>query len=183
MAKLHELLAAEKTPTASWNQLFEDTLKKFGNPSHFFEGHSKSLSMIAEDAANKAIEAQGREEKPVVTTVHDTLEFALDIFAIAEDLQFQKNSTNRNATGTVMWNGKPLFENVPVDELLGLEARLTKIRQLFAAAPTLDATKHWEPAANIGQHVYATKFPEETTKTDKQLVPVVLVAATDKHPA
>jgi hypothetical protein len=37
MAKLHELLAAEKTPTASWNQLYEETLKKFKNPVNFFE--------------------------------------------------------------------------------------------------------------------------------------------------
>ena len=34
MAKLHELLAAEKTPTGAWNTLYEDTLKKFKNPTH-----------------------------------------------------------------------------------------------------------------------------------------------------
>ena len=42
MPKLHELLAAEKTVSAAWNTINEETLKKFGN-SHFFEGHTKTL--------------------------------------------------------------------------------------------------------------------------------------------
>jgi len=183
MAKLHELLAAEKTPNGAWNQLFEDTLKKFKNPSHFFDGHSKSLAMIEETPANRAIEGQAREEKPVTTTVYDTLEYALDIYARAEDLQFQKNSTNRWAVGTVMWKGEALLSDMPVDQLLGLEARLTKIRQLIAEVPTLDATKHWAPAANIGNHIWTTRFPEETTKTEKQVIPVLMQAATKEHPA
>lgn len=183
MAKLHELLAAEKTPTGAWNQLYEDTLKKFKNVSHFFDGHSKSLAMIEEGAANQAVEAQAREEKPVTTNVFETLEYALDIFGKAEDLQFQKNSTNRKATGTVMWKGAALLTDMPVDELLGLEARLTRLRLLYAEVPTLDATKHWQPAVDISPYVWVTKFPEETTKTEKQVIPVTLKEATKEHPA
>jgi len=183
MAKLHELLAAEKTPTGAWNELYEDTLKKFKNPTHFFDGHSKSLTMIEDSPANKAIEDQAREEKPVTTNVYETLEYALDIFGKAEDLQYQKNATNRKATGTVLWKGQPLLKDMPVDELLGLEARLTKLRLLYAEAPTLDATKHWVPARNISPHVWSTQFPEETTKTEKQVIPVVMSAATKEHPA
>lgn len=183
MAKLHELLAAEKTPTGAWNQLYEDTLKKFKNPSHFFDGHSRSLSMIEDSPANKAVEDQAREEKPVTTTVYDTLDYALDIFGKAEDLQYQKNATNRKATGTVMWGGKPLLSEMPVDQLLGLEARLTKLRALFAEVPTLDASKHWRLDTNTGAHVWVTQFPEETTKTEKQVIPITLKEATKEHPA
>lgn len=183
MAKLHELLAAEKTPTGAWNQLYEDTLKKFKNPTHFFDGHSKSLAMIEEGPANKAVEDQAREEKPVTTNVFETLEYALDIFGRAEDVQFQKNSTNRKATGTVMWRGQPLLADLPVDELLGLEARLTKLRLLYAEVPTLDATKHWATAPNISAYVWVTEFPEETTKTEKQVIPITLKEATKEHPA
>lgn len=183
MSKLHELLAAEKTPTGAWNQLYEDTLKKFKNPTHYFDGHSKSLAMIEDSAANKATEDQAREEKPVTTTVFDTLEYALDLFGKAEDLQYQKNETNRQATGTVLWKGEALLKEMPVDELLGLEARLTKLRALYAEVPTLDATKHWVPAENIGLHVWATKHPEETTKTEKQVIPIVMSPATKEHPA
>jgi hypothetical protein len=183
MSKLHELLAAEKTPTSAWNALREDTLKKFKNPEHFFEGHSRSLAMINDSPENKAVEAQNREEKPVTTTVFDTLEYALDIFARAEDLQAQKNATNHVAVGQVEFRGQVILKDVPVDELLGLEARLVKIREVYASVPTLDATKHWIPAEGQGHGVWQTKFPEETTKTEKRVTPVVMSPATDKHPA
>jgi hypothetical protein len=183
MAKLHELLAAEKTPTGAWNSLYEDTLKKFKNPTHFFDGHSKSLKMIEDSPANTAIEDQAREEKPVTTNVYETLEYALDIFGKAEDLQFQKNSTNRKAHGTVMWKGHPLLKDMPVDQLLGLEARLTKLRLLYAEVPILDATKHWRPATNINAHVWELVYPEEATKTEKKIVPIIMKDATKEHPA
>ena len=183
MTKLHELLAAEKTPTGAWNQLYEDTTKKFKNPTHFFDGHSKSLSMIEDNAPNKALEAHAREEKPVTTTVLDTLEYALEIFAKAEDLQFQKNKTNQIAAGDILWRDTTIAEKVPVDELLGLEARLTKLRQLFQEIPTLDATKEWVTDPSQGDHVWVTKFFEETTKTEKTEVPLVLKEATEHHPA
>jgi hypothetical protein len=182
MTKLHELLAAEKIPSSAWNQVCEETLKKFSNPANYFEGHSKSLAMLDESPANKAIEDQAREEKTVTTTVHDTLEYALELFAKAEDFQYQKNKTNQIATGTIEFRGT-LIGPVPVDSLLGLEARLTKIRQLLQAIPTLDATKHWTKDTNTGQNIWVSKYPEETTKTDKQVIPIVMAAATDKHPA
>lgn len=183
MAKLHELLAAEKTPNGAWNQLQEDTVKKFKNPTHFFDGHSKSLSMIEDNPGNVAIQDQAREEKPVTTTVYDTLEYALSIFARAEDLQYQKNLTNRHAAGTVMWKGAPLLKDMPIDELLGLEARLGKIRAIYADMPTLDAAKHWALDSSLGAHLWRTQYPEETTKTEKQVVPIIMQAATKEHPA
>lgn len=183
MSKLHELLAAEKTPTAAWNAMVEDTLKKFKAPTHYFDGHSKSLKMIEDSPANSATEAQAREEKPVTTTVYDTLEYALDLWGRMEDLQYQKNETNRKAVGTVMWKSAPLLVDMPVDELLGLEARLAKIRQVIAEVPTLDATRHWRSDEAVGRHVWVTQHAEETTKTEKTLVPVVLHEATKEHPA
>ena len=183
MTKLHELLAAEKTPMAAWNEVCLETEKKFKAESHYFSGHSKTLRMIEEAPSNEAIEAQAREEKPVTTTVYETLEYALELYAKAENLQFQKNTTNRLATGTVMWKGEPLLVDMPVDELLGLESRLAKIRQLYAVVPTLDAGKHWVKAVTAGPHIWVTQHPEETTKTDKQIIPVVLQAATKEHPA
>jgi len=183
MTKLHELLAAEKTPTAAWNALQEDTLKKFKNVDHFFNGIDKSLAMIESTPANEAEEAKARESKPVPTTVYDTLEYALGIFAKSEDLQYQKNATNRVATANVMWNGTTLLAELPVDELLGLEARLAKIRTLIEAVPTLDATKHWVKAGQQGANIWELREPERTTKTEKIVVPIEMSPATDKHPA
>lgn len=183
MTKLHELLAAEKTPTAAWNQLADETLKKFGKQSEYFEGYTKSLSMIEGGEASAAEEAKALEVKALPTTVYDTLAYALDIFAKAEDIQLQKNSTNQKATADVMFREKVVFTGLPVDELLGLEARLQKIRQIFVSMPTLDASKHWKQNPTLGAHIWETQYPEVTTKTKKVMTPVVLHAATDKHPA
>lgn len=179
MTKLHELLAAEKTVSAAWNTLYEETLKKFGN-EHFFAGHTKSLKMIEDSPANEALEAQAHDHKEVATNVHDTLEYALEIYGRAEDLQFQKNLTNAVTGADVNFRGSMLFHNLPVDQLLGLEARLAKIRLLYLAVPTLDASKSWKLDEMTGTWV---SQPEYGTKTEKIMVPVVLSPATDKHPA
>lgn len=181
--KLHEVLAAEKTPTAAWNTMIADTLKKFGGVDHFFSGYSKSLKMIENTPANEAIEAAAREEKAVPTNVFDTLDYALGIFANSENLQYQKNATNRVATADVMWQGQVLLTDMPVDELLGLEARLVKIKELMVAMPTLDAAVHWVKNDQLGAHVWETVHPVVQSKTEKVMTPVVMAPATDKHPA
>lgn len=182
MAKLHELLAAEKTPTAAWNDLLNDTIKKFKNPDAFFSGFEKSLSLVEDSASKEAEEAQARASKAVPTNVHDTLDFALDVWVRAEDIQYQKNKTNQRAVGTVMWKGQELLKDLPVDQLLGLEARLGKIRSLIEHAPTLDATKHWIKDTQGGTHQWKLREPERAAKTKKDLRGVVLHPGTDKHP-
>lgn len=182
MPKLHELLAAEKVPAKTWNDLQEDTRHKFKRPDDFFRGHDVSLKMIEAGPEAEAEEAAARQSKAVPTTVHDTLDFALDQWVKYEDLQYQKNATNRTATGTVMWDGKELLKDLPVDELLGLEARLAKIRALIEAAPTLDATKHWKRNEQMGRHVWGLEYPEQATKTKKLPRAFVKHEGTDKHP-
>lgn len=183
MAKLHEVLAAEKTTVAAWHELFEDTVRKMKNPSDFFVGHSKSLAMIEDTPVNKALEAQAAEEKKVTTSVAETLAYAFDIFGRSEKLQMQKNATNRTATATVMFDGEPLLPDMPVDELLGLEARLKKIRELFELMPTMAGSVRWERAPSFGPFVWQSTTPSINTKTDKVMTPVVMSPATDKHPA
>ena len=68
---------------------------------------------------------------------------------------------------TVMWRGHPLLVDMPVDELLGLEARLVKIRAMFEKMPTMAGSKKWVPAPEIGPHVWQAESPEVNTKTEK----------------
>lgn len=183
MTRLHELLAAEKTPLAAWNALRADTEKKLKNVEHFFSGHERSLKMIEDSPASAVEEAKARESKALATTVSATLEFALGVWAKHENLQARKNTANRGAIGDIMWRGGKLVNGVPVDELMGLEVRLGQIRELIAAVPTLDATKHWVSASHMGAHIWQLANPEETSKTEKIVVPVIMAPATDKHPA
>lgn len=182
MTKLHEVLAAEKTPMAAWHQLLEETKKKFSNTESFFSGHSKSLKMLEDTPQNATVEAAAREEKAVVTTVFETLEYALEIYGRAEDLQYQKNATNIKALGKILWKGEVLIDNVPVDELMGLEKRLQEIRSLILSVPTLDASRQWRKG-QLGAHVWELHNPIETTKTEKHLEGVTLKESTKEHPA
>lgn len=183
MAKLHEVLAAEKTRVAAWNKLHSETVHKLKSPSDYFFGHSKSLSMIEDTPANKALERQASEEKQVTTTVVDTLRYAFDVFGKSEDLQYQKNATNRIATASVMFDGQVLLKDMPVDQLLGLEARISKIRELFETMPTLAGSKAWAKDTASGDNVWVAMQPEVNTKTEKVMTPVIMAPPTDKHPA
>lgn len=178
MTKLHELLAAEKTVAQSWNTLRAETLVKLGK-TQFFEGETVTLQMLEENEANKAIEAAARVDKQLPTNVTATFDYALDLYAKAEDLQFQKNKTNAKATADFTFKGKT-FTGIPIDELLGLETRLAHIRELIMAMPTLDAGKKWTYDRNQGCWISAEEY---TTKTEKKLYGVILAAATEKHPA
>lgn len=179
MPKIHEVLAAEKSVNAAWQKLHEETAAKFHKPE-FFNGHVKSLKMIDEGPASEALEKAAAEQMPVRTNVHDTLAYALGIYYNAEKLQLQKNATNRAATADVVFRGETLLKGMPVDQLLGLEARLAKIRELYISLPTLDASKNWAWSETEGVWVAPA---EQAVKTDKVMTPVILAPATDKHPA
>lgn len=138
--------------------------------------------MLEDNPANKVLEAEGREDKPVITTVYETLKDMLTVFAKSEDLQFQKNMTKHKALGTVYMDGEPWLEELPIDQLLGLESRISKLKELWELIPTQDATRTWTPNPDIGTGVYETP-EEESAKTDKQVIPILMHPATKEHPA
>ena len=88
MSKLHQILAVEKTRVGQAQKLLEDTARKFGKSQDYFTGFTKSLSLLADGDSNEAIEAQAFEERNVVTTVPETLEYLLDFYAKAEDVLY-----------------------------------------------------------------------------------------------
>lgn len=182
MAQLHEILAAEKTVTAASNKLVEDLRNKFSKPETFYSGFEKSLKMHEDGAASQAIEAQARESKPLTAVVFDNVEYALTAWAKTENLLASKNLTNTRALADINFRGNVIATGVPVDELLGLETRIVELRNLFSTMPTLDQSKSWQRDPATNDHAWIANA-ENTTKTEKTLVPVVLAPATDKHPA
>lgn len=184
MTVLHELLAAEKTATNARDQLTKDTQDKFAKGDNYFAGFTKTLTLLGDDPSNSQIEAAARQDKELPTTVLTTLEYYLAFWAKAEDVLYRKNLTNTKAFATIEFRGKTIQENVPVDELMGLEARLGDLRKLATQIPTLDASKAWVQDTSAAQAgTWKTKTPGVTTKTEKITIPVVLYDATDKHPA
>ena len=184
MAKLHELLAAEKTVVDASKKLMAGTNDKFQRVDQYFVGSLKTLSIIKDDASKKSLEDAGRAQKELVTTVPDTLAYAMNFWAKAEDLLYQKNKSNQQAQADIVFRGKTIATDVPVDELMGLEARLTELRNTMALIPTLDAGQQWKRKTDSDKNgVWETVNPVVSTKTEKVVTPVVLYAATEQHPA
>lgn len=182
-SKLHELLAVEKTRVGAVNKLFAETYTKFGK-FEFFQGQEKTLKMIEDNAQNAAIEAAAHEVRRMPTTVQETLEYVFEAWVKAEDVIFQKNLSNQYANSDLYFGGEVLAQAVPVDELMGLEVRLESIRKIMETMPTLAASVKWESDTQSGRKgAWVASEPEITTKTEKITTPVVLYAATDKHPA
>lgn len=179
MSQIHELLAAEKTITSAWTALFDETLTKLGKEP-FFAGETVSLKMLTESPVNPAIEAAARTDRKLPTNVLDTLDYAFDRFVKAEDLQYQKNLTNAKAKADLMFNGQVLLPGLPVDQLLGLEDRLGKIRTLIMAVPTIDAAIAWTFKAEEGCWVAP---PTDTSKTEKTFAFIEMSPATKEHKA
>lgn len=178
--KLHEILSIEKQHASQVSVLIQDTLQKFGK-EHYFKGWVRCLKMIKDSPDNAALEAAGRETRAVVTTVAETLGYLLKHWATNEDTQLRKNVANQLAKADIVI-GSTTVTQVPIDELMGLEARLTKLREIFQAVPTLDATKTWVPS-NIKEGVLRVSIDDVTIKTEKVVTPVVLYEATKEHPA
>lgn len=184
MAQLHEILAAEKTATAQRDNLTKETENKFGKGDQYFSGFTKTLSMLGDDPANKSIEEAARQDKTLPTTVVATIDYLFKYWARAEDVLFQKNVTNTTAVADIEYNGNVIASKVPVDELMGLETRLSDLRKLFTQIPTLDASKDWEQDTNAAQPgTWRAVHDVATTKTEKTMTPIVLYPHSDKHPA
>lgn len=181
--KLHELLAAEKTANEATNHMLGDTIMKFGKPDHFFLGVEASLSMLKDSPENKRLEEAARQSKVLPTNVYDTLDFMFKVWVRSEDLQMQKNMGNLSAKADIVFRGKTLASDVPVDELMGLEARLTHLRDaVLSKIPTVDASKRWDVDPQTNAHTFIAPV-ERVVKTEKIMVPVILYEATKEHPA
>lgn len=184
MPALHELLAIEKTRTSQAVKLLKETLAKFLKAPQYFRGYEKSLKMIVDSAENTAIESAARESAALPTTVPETLSYVMEHWVKAEDVIYQINASNRNAVADLYFNGEVIAKQVPVDELMGLETRLTALRGVLAEMPTLSAHSKWELMTTSDKDgVWVIESPETTVKTEKVMTPVVLSPATDKHPA
>lgn len=184
MTKLHEILAVEKSTTNQASTLIEDAKNKFKKASDYFTGYIKSLKLINDSPEKDAIEAAALDTKALPTTVQETLEYVMKFWIKSEDIKLQKSVTNQLAKGDIILSdGTTIATNVPVDFLLGLESRLTDLRNLGHAIPTNSAATVWDASGDGRKGSWTAHTPEVTTKTDKRIEPFVKYEATDKHPA
>jgi hypothetical protein len=173
MAKLHEVLAVESGLQTTAKKTNEETIKTFGKKDEHFLGSVKRTEYFDADEGAKL---NTREDKAMVTTVVDKLLYNTGPNVRALDAYLQK--------ADITVDDKILFAQVPATVLLGLETKLTELRAVYEAIPTLAPGATWEPDTNMRKSgVYRSKHSEITFRSKRIVKPVVMAPATEHHPA
>lgn len=182
MTKLHEVLAVESSKETIAKKIIAETQKNFASNHNLFQGFEKTLSM--KEDGQTMVEEAARESRTLETTVPRRLDYTAESVTDWLDVVLQKETTNATAfEDLVVENGEVLATAVPVTFLLGLETKLTHLRKMYDAIPTLPPGSEWETSDQDGADVYRLKQPEIKTKTAKTVMHKILVAADAKHPA
>ena len=179
MAKLHELLAVEGQLDGTAKKILAEAGQTFSKKADHFQGFQRIYTPFTAGIENEL----PSEEKAMVTTVGDKLEYTFEAVVEWLDAVLQKERTNQDACADIVIDDTILATDIPATFLLGLEAKLKEIRETLEHIPTLAPGIVWEADPTQGKGVYRMKNAQERMRTQKITKPIVLYAATDKHPA
>lgn len=176
--KLHELLAVEPDLRSQAESCRNDLKNTFEKKVHHFAKKVVTFKANTEGATDK-VEAQ----LALQTTIQKELDWISEKLSKAIDAGNQIDNANTAAVADVVLdNGVTLLKKVPATALLRLEHRISEVRELVHAIPTLDPAKGFVPDKSEGDGIF--KANEDVRhRTEKKFEFVVMVPPTDKHPA
>lgn len=175
MAKLHELLAVEGDLKSRAVAALQSLAGTFTNAVGKFNGTSRTYTP-ATDGGDRF----QSEVKDVATTVKAELAEFEKTFSGWLNVVVQKEQTNGQTKAAVKIGDETILPELSAPALLNLEARLAQLRELYEAAPVLDAAEQWVIDPQTELYVTGEKV---TYRTKKVPVRFVKYEATDKHPA
>lgn len=181
MGKLHELLAVEDSLAVTFKKVAEEAKDTFVKKDNLFQGRSIRQESKLDQKDIKYVEFPDTTENiPVAETVVGKLQYVAEHASKYFDAVAQKDASNRNATGSVVIEGKTILTDIPAVTLLFLENKLKLIREVIESAKNLDPAKIW--ASSPTQHVF---MAPETSKPVKDSIEeyIITAPATDKHAA
>lgn len=181
MPKLHEVLAVESGLQTAAKKINEETIRTFGKKDEHFVETTREVKHFAEEDQK----LDTAETKAMVTTVFDKLLYNAGPNIRAYDAYLQKEATNQKATADVVVGDKTLLTDVPATVLLGLETKLTELRAVYEAIPTLQPGPTWlsDADARAAGGVYKAADLDVTFRTRKTVRPIIMAPATEHHPA
>jgi hypothetical protein len=177
MAKLHQLLAvdaSQKGQAAKCRTELQTTLEK---KRHLFEEKRVTFTSSAE-GAQPVTEAQS----DIQSSVRQEVEWLNKILVKAFDAAYSIDKANTLANADIVLDGHTIAKGVPATALLQLEHRLKEVKEFIGTIPTLDPAKGFTPDDAKGVGIYKAREVRKT-RTSKEVVPLILAPATDKHPA
>jgi hypothetical protein len=177
MPKLHELLAVQTNLDGQYNAMKDETIKVFKRAEAFTKTVTEKKHFNDEDS-----KLDVSETKDITTTVDERLKYLLTgAFTRYLDVSYQLDLSNQKAVADLVVAGQTIAKDVPATMLLQMEKDLAQLRVIVAEAPTLQAGPVW--VKDEGENLFVTAEPIVTFTTRKTMKPVILVPATDKHPA
>lgn len=180
MAKLHELLAVEGTLGKVSGKLLLESMRTFAK-ENLFGGMHKRITLYAD--ADKHLEEGEEQHIKLATTVDENLDYLINPVSQYLDAVLQKDCTNQIAKADIVINGTVIASNIPATFLLGLETRLTEIRKVYEAIPTLAPGISWVPDSTQRDGVFKAEHDIKAFKTATDMDYKVAYEATEQHPA
>lgn len=178
MGQLHELLAVEGNLNKTAGAIMAEAITTFQKKPDTYRGLTASLKML--DEARQAEDHSNSKE--VVDTVPAKLDYVSQHVMKYWNAMLQKEEANQRATADLVVDGQVLMHAVPATFLLGLETRLSSLREVLVAAPTLDPNMTWSEDPGTGEGIFRSNV-QTSMKTEKTVKHKVLVAATKEHRA
>lgn len=175
MGQLHEVLAILPSTKGTAQKIAGETLKTFKDKSEHFHGALRKYDPLQEGDPGLP-----PESNPLVTTAGEKLGHFAECFGPWLDAEYQVAVTNMKASATVEVDGLKL-EGVPATFLMQLDKRLSDVRNVYDAAPTLDPKQEWS-GSDKGKGVFQSE-DEIRNRTEKKPMHKVIVPATPEHPA
>lgn len=173
--KQNQVIAVENNTRNKTMEVF-NTLHHLSDKPEVYAGFHREYAPI-----NDKEEKFPAENKIVQYRVKEVLKVVESKMADLYDIVATKDKGNTEAKADVVVDGKVLFEAVPAPTLLFLEKQLgTEIGPFIERLPELSESEVWDWDDN--SRVYRATA-NETHRTKKKNVPLVLYEATDKFPA
>lgn len=175
--QLHEVLAVEPSLRSAADSVVNETVKTLSNKREHFIELNKSFKVVNPEYENDP--GFPSEHSPMVTTVPKKLRHLVEILSKAIDAGFQIDKTNMQATADLEFDGKTI-KDVPATFLMRLDKKLSDLRRVVSAIPTLDPKYDWAKDEATGTY---RSEDEQTHRTTKKPDFKIVSEATDKHPA
>lgn len=174
MSKLHEIVAVVDGEKKR-RKARQTTLYKTVQKGDLYFGIRREYQPIDDDSEQLPPENK-KVQRSLADDVRDFVEQSVKLI----DVIATKDRSNQDAMANIEVGGVIIASDVPVSTLLTLEKELQHTRSFFEKLPTLPLDQVWTRDEASDQ--YLTE-EIETVRTKKEQQPIVLYAATDKHPA
>jgi len=172
--KLNQIIAVEKGEKSRHNSIITQA-HRLSDAPQIFNGLHKVYEPKDEEGENFPEESVKVQEN-LNNVINEVAESLADLF----DVTATKDFGNTIAKADIKVGDTVIVKDAPPTFLLYLEKQLNDIKTYVEKLPELDPAETWARDEDSGMFKSGARQTHKTRKVEK---PIVLYAATEKHPA